>query len=229
MSACRWTRPVRGPRRPRRSRWAASPGGVLFWSIAGIVLAVALARWAKRPARSFAVTTAALTALSLVGPAVAPHTTTSTQVVRAVSHMAAAVIIPPAGAPALAEAPVTQSEPSPHRSPTPLPKPPHAHAHRSTAIGSTSSPLKGHGFSARLQAEAFWRERRTSRTSDATALVRISAPNPTQRTDAPARYSPTARRRSIVPARTPKAEINVLMRLATCTSSTTTAHGRSDP
>ncbi|MDX3308102.1 DUF6069 family protein [Streptomyces sp. ME08-AFT2] len=70
--------------------------GVLFWSIAGIVLAVALARWAKRPARSFAVTTVALTALSLVGPAVAPHTATSTQVVLAVSHMlAAAAIIPP--------------------------------------------------------------------------------------------------------------------------------------
>jgi hypothetical protein len=69
--------------------------GVLFWSIAGIVLAVALARWAKRPARTFFVTTVALTVLSLVGPAVAPHTATSTQVVLALSHIvAAAVIIP---------------------------------------------------------------------------------------------------------------------------------------
>ncbi|WAU83275.1 DUF6069 family protein [Streptomyces sp. Qhu-G9] len=71
-------------------------GGVVFWSIVGIVLAVALARWAGRPARTFVVTTVALTVLSLAGPAVAPHTALSTQVVLAVSHVvAAAVIIPP--------------------------------------------------------------------------------------------------------------------------------------
>ncbi|TPQ19092.1 DUF6069 family protein [Streptomyces sporangiiformans] len=70
-------------------------GGVLFWSVAGIVLAVALARWARRPARTFVVTTLVLTALSLAGPAVAPHTATSTQIVLAASHVvAAAVIIP---------------------------------------------------------------------------------------------------------------------------------------
>ncbi|MEU0195686.1 DUF6069 family protein [Streptomyces afghaniensis] len=70
-------------------------GGVVFWSVAGIVLAVVLARWAKRPARTFTVTTVVLTALSLAGPALAPHTATSTQIVLAVSHVvAAAVIIP---------------------------------------------------------------------------------------------------------------------------------------
>ncbi|MBC7268359.1 MAG: hypothetical protein H5T76_06490 [Streptomyces sp.] len=70
-------------------------GGVLFWSVAGIVLASALARWARRPARTFVVITVALTALSMAGPAVAPHTATSTQIVLAVSHLvAAAVIIP---------------------------------------------------------------------------------------------------------------------------------------
>ncbi|MBR8640012.1 hypothetical protein KEF29_13715 [Streptomyces tuirus] len=70
-------------------------GGVVFWSVAGIVLAVVLARWAKQPARTFTVTTVALTALSLAGPAVAPHTATSTQIVLAASHVvAAAVIIP---------------------------------------------------------------------------------------------------------------------------------------
>ncbi|MFI6850825.1 DUF6069 family protein [Streptomyces sp. NPDC050416] len=70
-------------------------GGVVFWSVAGIVLAVVLVRWAKQPARTFTVTTVALTALSLAGPAVAPHTATSTQIVLAVSHVvAAAVIIP---------------------------------------------------------------------------------------------------------------------------------------
>jgi hypothetical protein len=70
-------------------------GGVLFWSVVGVVLAVALARWAGRPRRTFVVATVALTALSLAGPAVAPHTALSTQVVLAVSHLvAAAVIIP---------------------------------------------------------------------------------------------------------------------------------------
>lgn len=70
-------------------------GGVVFWAVAGIVLAVALARWAERPARTFTVTTVALTALSLAGPAVAPHTATSTQIVLAASHgVAAAVIVP---------------------------------------------------------------------------------------------------------------------------------------
>ncbi|PSM45128.1 hypothetical protein C6Y14_03345 [Streptomyces dioscori] len=70
-------------------------GGVLFWSVVGVVLAMALARWAGRPARTFVVITVALTALSLAGPAVAPHTATSTQIVLAVSHVvAAAVVIP---------------------------------------------------------------------------------------------------------------------------------------
>ncbi|OEU86438.1 hypothetical protein DB35_10425 [Streptomyces abyssalis] len=70
--------------------------GVLFNSVVGIVLAVALARWAKRPARIFLVTTVVLTALSLIPPALAPHTAVLTQVVLALSHLvAAAVIIPP--------------------------------------------------------------------------------------------------------------------------------------
>jgi FtsH-binding integral membrane protein len=69
--------------------------GVVFWSVAGIVLAVVFARFAERPARTFTVTTVVLTALSLAGPVVAPHTATSTQIVLAASHVvAAAVIIP---------------------------------------------------------------------------------------------------------------------------------------
>ncbi|MFF8012487.1 DUF6069 family protein [Streptomyces sp. NPDC007929] len=70
-------------------------GGVLFWSVAGIVLAVVLARWAKQPARTFTVTTVVLTALSLAGPAVAPHTAGSTRIVLAVSHVVAAAVIVP--------------------------------------------------------------------------------------------------------------------------------------
>ncbi|GAA4559694.1 MULTISPECIES: DUF6069 family protein [Streptomyces] len=70
-------------------------GGVVFWSVAGIVLAVVLARWARQPARTFTVTTVALTALSLAGPAVAPHTATSTQIVLAASHVVAAAVVVP--------------------------------------------------------------------------------------------------------------------------------------
>jgi hypothetical protein len=70
-------------------------GGVVFWSVAGILLAVALARWAERPARTFTATTVALTALSLAGPAVAPHTATSTQIVLAASHVVAAAVVVP--------------------------------------------------------------------------------------------------------------------------------------
>ncbi|HEX2298802.1 MAG TPA: DUF6069 family protein [Pseudonocardiaceae bacterium] len=75
------------------------PGGfavsVLVWSVMGIVLAVALARWAKRPARTFVVTTIVLTVLSLLSPALAPYTATSTKIVLALSHLvAAAVVIP---------------------------------------------------------------------------------------------------------------------------------------
>lgn len=90
---------------------AASPGGTgpaapipfggfaistLIWSAVGIVLAVILARRARRPARTFVVTTVVLTVLSLIGPALAADTATSTKVVLALSHLvAAAVVIPP--------------------------------------------------------------------------------------------------------------------------------------
>ncbi|GAA2102261.1 DUF6069 family protein [Actinomadura alba] len=68
---------------------------VVLWSIGGILLAVALARWAKRPTRTFVVAAVAFTVLSLTAPAAATQTTVSTQVILAASHVvAAAVIIP---------------------------------------------------------------------------------------------------------------------------------------
>ena len=45
----------------------------LLWSVVGTVLAVALARWAKSPARTFVVTTVVLTLLSLVFPFTLPQ------------------------------------------------------------------------------------------------------------------------------------------------------------
>lgn len=67
----------------------------LMWSAVGTVLAVVLARRAKRPARTFVVTTVVLTLLSLVQPLTA-DTDTASQVTLALSHLvAAAVVIPP--------------------------------------------------------------------------------------------------------------------------------------
>jgi len=66
---------------------------VVLWSIGGIVLAVALARWAKRSARTFVVATVAFTVLSLAAPALAQDTAVSTQVVLAATHVVAAAVI----------------------------------------------------------------------------------------------------------------------------------------
>ena len=69
---------------------------VVMWAAVGTVLAVVLARRAKRPALTFAVTTVALTVLSLLGPILATHTATATKSVLFVAHIiAAAIVIPP--------------------------------------------------------------------------------------------------------------------------------------
>lgn len=69
---------------------------VVIWGLVGVVLAAALRRWTRNPARIFVIVTVALTALSLLGPAFAGATETSTKIVLVVAHLiAAAVIIPP--------------------------------------------------------------------------------------------------------------------------------------
>ncbi|MFI5752876.1 hypothetical protein ACIBBE_45255 [Streptomyces sp. NPDC051644] len=80
-----------------------------------------------------------------------------------------------------------------------------------------------------LQAVGPVGSRRTSRTSVYEAPRKITTPATSQRTDAPERYSRTAKTSSITLARTPKAEIRALMRLVTRTSSTTTSASGSDP
>lgn len=62
----------------------------------GVVLAIALARWAKRPARTFVVTTVVLTAISFAGPFALGHATTATRVVLELTHVVAAAIVIPA-------------------------------------------------------------------------------------------------------------------------------------
>ncbi|SCL41829.1 hypothetical protein GA0074692_6518 [Micromonospora pallida] len=68
---------------------------VVLWSIGGIVLAVVLARWAKRPARTFVVACVGFTLLSLAGPGLAQDTAVSTQLVLGATHLLAAAVIVP--------------------------------------------------------------------------------------------------------------------------------------
>jgi hypothetical protein len=67
----------------------------LLFAAVGTVLAVVLARRAKRPARTFVVTTVALTALSLVPPLATADIDTSTRVTLCLSHLVAAAIVIP--------------------------------------------------------------------------------------------------------------------------------------
>jgi len=69
--------------------------GTLLGSAVGTGLAIALARWAKRPARTFAVITVVLTVLSLI-PVVTADADTATQVALVLSHVVAAAIVIPA-------------------------------------------------------------------------------------------------------------------------------------
>lgn len=74
----------------------------LIWSAVGVGLAIVFARWAKRPARTFVVTTVVLTTVSFV-PVATADATTATQVALALSHVLAAAIVIPALALRLAE------------------------------------------------------------------------------------------------------------------------------
>ncbi|MEV4627374.1 DUF6069 family protein [Micromonospora sp. NPDC049523] len=64
----------------------------VFW---GTILAVGLARYARRPARTYLWTTIALTVVSMAGPYLAGATATSTKVMLALSHVVAALIVIP--------------------------------------------------------------------------------------------------------------------------------------
>ena len=62
----------------------------------GAWIALALSRWAKRPARTFLVVTVALTVASFASPLIAEDATTATRLVLELTHVvAAALIIPP--------------------------------------------------------------------------------------------------------------------------------------
>ncbi|MEV5764879.1 DUF6069 family protein [Micromonospora sp. NPDC052213] len=65
-----------------------------FFSIAGIVIAVALLRWSARPAKRFVWTAVSLTAISLVPPLLAGADTATTTALLGLHLVPAAVMIP---------------------------------------------------------------------------------------------------------------------------------------
>jgi hypothetical protein len=68
----------------------------LMCAAIGTVLAVVLARRAKRPARTFTVTTIVLTVLSLISPVLAGATAVDTKATLVTAHLVAAAIVIPA-------------------------------------------------------------------------------------------------------------------------------------
>jgi hypothetical protein len=65
-----------------------------FFSVVGIVIAVALLRWSARPAERFVWTTVSLTAISLVPPLLSGANTATTTALLGLHLVAAAVMIP---------------------------------------------------------------------------------------------------------------------------------------
>jgi hypothetical protein len=69
--------------------------GTLICAFWGTVVAVLVARWAARPARTYLQVTVPLAALSLAGPLAAGDTAVSTKLMLAVAHVLAASIVIP--------------------------------------------------------------------------------------------------------------------------------------
>ncbi|TNC51403.1 DUF6069 family protein [Mumia zhuanghuii] len=65
-----------------------------FFSLVGVVIAVALLRWSARPAERFVWTTVSLTALSLIPPFLAEADAATTATLVGLHLLAAAVMIP---------------------------------------------------------------------------------------------------------------------------------------
>jgi Family of unknown function (DUF6069) len=74
----------------------------VFW---GTILALLLARYSRRPARTYLWTTIALTAVSMAGPYLAGATATSTKLMLVLAHVVAAAIVIPVVTRRLSHAP----------------------------------------------------------------------------------------------------------------------------
>jgi hypothetical protein len=70
--------------------------GTITATVIGTLLALALARWARRPAATFVAITVVLTVVSFAGPITTGFATTATRVVLALTHVVAAAIVIPA-------------------------------------------------------------------------------------------------------------------------------------
>ncbi len=79
--------------------------GTLMMVAVGIVIALLLAWKAKRPARTWVITTVVLTVISFAGPISTGHATTATRLVLSLTHVVAAAIVIPAIAHRLAQQP----------------------------------------------------------------------------------------------------------------------------
>lgn len=67
--------------------------GTLSCTAIGLILALAFARWSKRPARTWVTTTVVLTVASMAGPITTGHATLATRLVLGLSHLPAAAIV----------------------------------------------------------------------------------------------------------------------------------------
>jgi hypothetical protein len=74
----------------------------LMVTAVGVLIALALARWARRPERTWIVTTVVLTALSFAPSVTAGHATPGTKAVLVLAHIVAALIVIPIVARSLA-------------------------------------------------------------------------------------------------------------------------------
>jgi hypothetical protein len=72
----------------------AFPQLTVIASVIGVVLAVALRRWAKRPQRTFVSTTVALTVVSFVPDLMVPASAATTATLMSTHVVAAAIVVP---------------------------------------------------------------------------------------------------------------------------------------
>jgi hypothetical protein len=72
------------------------PLSMALMGAVGVVIALAVNRWAGRPARTWTIATLVLTAVSFAGPITTGHATTATRLVLEVTHVIGAAIVIPA-------------------------------------------------------------------------------------------------------------------------------------
>ena len=93
---------------------ASGPEDIPMWGfplsmalsgLVGVVIALAVNRWARRPVRTWTIATLVLTAISFAGPLTTGHATTATRLVLEVTHVVGAAIVIPAVAHRLSHRP----------------------------------------------------------------------------------------------------------------------------